>query len=166
MVSVNLVPMNESHLPEVLAIEQSVFESPWNGDMFRQEIYGAFGSVPTVALMGQRVVGYRIAWFIEDEVHLVNIAVERRHQRLGIGTVLLDQLIDEAITRDMLLMTLEVRASNVSAQEFYRGFLFKAVGVRRGYYSDNREDALLMVLDLADFVRRRRMGEGKKSETG
>jgi ribosomal-protein-alanine N-acetyltransferase len=161
MIDVKIVPMNEHHLPEVIAIEQGVFESPWNADMFRQEIYGAFGSVPAVALMEQRVVGYRIAWFVEDEVHLVNIAVDKRHQRLGIGTLLLHQLIDEAASRDMSIMTLEVRASNTAAQEFYRRFLFKAVGIRRGYYSDNREDALLMVLDLADVVRRRRTGEGQ-----
>jgi len=161
MSDVKLVPMDDSHLPEVLAIERSAFDAPWNREMFRQEISGAFGSVPTVVLDGGRVVGYRVAWFIEEEVHLVNIAVDKRDQRHGIGTLLLQELIDEAISLDKLIVTLEVRASNTGAQAFYRRFLFKTVGVRKSYYSDNREDALLMALDLSDVGHRRRTREGK-----
>lgn len=161
MSDLKLAPMDDSHLPEVLAIERSVFDSPWNRAMFRQEISGAFGSVPTVALDDGRVVGYRVAWFIEEEVHLVNIAIDKRDQRHGIGTLLLQELIDEAISLDKMIVTLEVRASNAAAQAFYGRFLFKTVGVRKSYYSDNREDALLMALDIGDVADRRRTREGK-----
>jgi ribosomal-protein-alanine N-acetyltransferase len=155
MTNVTLVRMNESHITEILAIEEEVFEGPWTYEMFRQEVRGVFGSHATVAIMNGSVVGYQIAWFIEDEVHLVNIAVDKNHQAKGIGALLLNQLIDEAISTNKLIITLEVRASNRGAQAFYNRFFFRTIGVRKGYYSDNREDALLMVLDLRTLVRRR-----------
>jgi len=156
MANVTLAPMNESHIDEILAIEDAVFDAPWTREMFRQEVRGVFGSYATVALHDGSVVGYQIAWFIEEEVHLVNIAVDNGHQASGIGALLLRHLIEEAISRHKAIITLEVRASNQTAQSFYHRFFFRTIGVRKGYYSDNREDALLMALDLTTFVHRRR----------
>jgi len=73
----------------------------------------------------------------------------------------LSRLIEDALEREKAIITLEVRASNTAAQEFYRRFFFRAIGIRKGYYSDNREDALLMALDLASFSQRRHVSEGK-----
>jgi ribosomal-protein-alanine N-acetyltransferase len=136
MTDVKLKQMSESHLADVLAIERRVFDTPWTPEMFRQEIRGVFGSRATVALIDDWVVGYQIAWFIEDEVHLVNIAVEEGSRSRGIGALMLNQLIDEALSQDKHIITLEVRASNSGAQAFYRRFLFRTIGVRKGYYSD------------------------------
>jgi ribosomal-protein-alanine N-acetyltransferase len=155
MSDVNLIPMNELHIPEVLAIERAVFDTPWTEEMFRQEVRGIFGTHATVALLDRNVVGYQVAWFIEDEVHLVNIAVAKRYQTRGIGARLLNRLLDEALAAKKIIVTLEVRSSNEGAQAFYRRFFFRTVGVRKNYYSDNREDALLMVLDLTSFPHRR-----------
>jgi ribosomal-protein-alanine N-acetyltransferase len=161
MTDVKLTLMNESHIAEILEIERSVFDTPWTGEMFRQEVRGVFGSQAIVALVGGQVAGYQIAWFIEDETHLVNIAVHKSYQAQGIGALLLNHLIDESLVRNKLIVTLEVRESNVAAQAFYRRFLFRTIGVRKGYYSDNREDALLMVLDLTASEHRRRLSEGR-----
>jgi [ribosomal protein S18]-alanine N-acetyltransferase len=161
MKNLKLVQMTESHIPGVLAIERRVFDTPWTREMFLQEIRGVFGSHTTVALAEDRVIGYQIAWLIEDEVHLVNIAVDPDYQKHGVGTLLLNHLIEHARGQSKSFITLEVRASNAAAQAFYRRFLFRTIGVRRGYYSDNREDALLMVLDLARMPDRSQVGEGK-----
>lgn len=161
MSDIRLVPMREEHIPGILKIERVVFTTPWNEDMFRQEIRGMFGSRATVAMDGERVIGYQVAWFIEDEVHLVNIAVVPEYQNRRIGTALLNHLLEEALESEKTLITLEVRASNLSAQAFYRRFFFRTVGVRRGYYSDNREDAMLMVMDLNAFAYRRKLVEGE-----
>ena len=78
--------------------------------------------------------------------------------------LLLNHLIDEACRTGKIIITLEVRESNISAQAFYRGFLFRKIGVRRGYYSDNRENAVLMILDLNPIFERRRLGTDRSEE--
>lgn len=161
MSEIQRIPMTDEHVAQVIAIERQVFTTPWTAEMFRQEIRGLFGSQATVALDGDRVVGYQVAWFIEDEVHLVNIAVAPAYQNRGIGRRLLMELIEEALSTDKIIITLEVRASNLTAQAFYRRFFFRTIGVRKGYYSDNREDALLMVMDLQAFAHRRKVADGK-----
>jgi ribosomal-protein-alanine N-acetyltransferase len=159
MNKIDIVPMALSHVPEILAIEQSVFPTPWTREMFRQEIRGMLGSRPFVALAQGRVIGYRVAWYIDEDVHLVNIAVDKRHQMSGVGSLILNHLIDEALAEEMRVITLEVRAGNTAAQAFYDRFHFRTIGVRKGYYTDNREDALLMALDLETFGERREPGE-------
>ena len=161
MKNIELIAMNESHIAGVMAIERRVFESPWTKEMFLQEVRGTFNSYATVAMLDHRVIGYQIAWLIEDEAHLVNIAVDPSHQSCGVGTRLLTHLIEHARGQGKAFITLEVRASNGAAQSFYHRFMFHTIGVRRGYYSDNREDALLMVLDLTSLPDRSRVGEGK-----
>lgn len=165
MKNLKLAQMNESHIPGVLAIERRVFDTPWTQEMFVQEIRGVFGSYTTVALVDDRVIGYQIAWLIEDEVHLVNIAVDPSSQNHGVGTLLLNHLIEHARNQHKAFITLEVRASNAAAQAFYHRFMFHTIGVRRGYYSDNREDALLMVLDLSRLPDRSQVGEGKSGSS-
>lgn len=160
MTDIKLVPMKEAHIGRIVDIERSVFTSPWSEEMFVQEVRGVFGSRAIVAVMDAVVVGYRIAWFIDREVHLVNIAVADSHQNRGVGTLMLTDLVGDALRANMKLITLEVRESNEAAQAFYRRFLFRTIGIRKGYYSDNREDALLMMLDLDDA---RRKGHGESN---
>lgn len=161
MTDIDIVPMTYEHLPQVLGIEQSVFTTPWTEEMFRQEVEGVFGSRTLVAVNGGRVVGYQIAWIFDDEVHLVNIAVNPSFQHKRIGTRLLMHLIEESIDTAKKVVTLEVRASNLGAQAFYRLFGFRTIGVRKGYYTDNREDALLMWLDLERLPAQGSIGEGQ-----
>ena len=149
MKGIEIQRMQASHLPEVLAIERDVFPAPWSEGMFRQELSRNVASRLEVALFEEKVVAYYLAWFLEDMVHLINIAVAVRLQRKGIGTLLLEQILKEAVRDGKRFIALEVRKSNTAAQSFYCKHHFMKIGVRRGYYSDNFEDAILMVLDLA-----------------
>lgn len=169
MTRVDIIPMEMRHLDEILAIEDAVFSTPWTRGMFEQEIQRRDvlqgpGSYAVVAIHEGEVIAYSIAWLLLDEVHLVNIAVRSDHQEHGVGTLLLNHLIDEACRTGKIIITLEVRESNIAAQAFYRGLLFREIGVRRGYYSDNRENAVLMILDLNPIIERRRLGTGKSEE--
>jgi ribosomal-protein-alanine N-acetyltransferase len=90
------------------------------------------------------VVGFAGLWIMADEAHITNIAVRESYQRQGVGELLLLSAVDLAIEQKANTVTLEVRASNTAAQALYRKYYFNQVGVRRGYYIDNKEDAILM----------------------
>jgi ribosomal-protein-alanine N-acetyltransferase len=92
----------------------------------------------------QRVVGFAGIWVLADEAHITNIATRKRFQRRGIGELLLFSIMDVAKELKADIMTLEVRASNTTAQKLYQKYGFTQVGLRRGYYTDNREDGILM----------------------
>lgn len=93
------------------------------------------------------VLGFAGTWFMVDEAHLVAIAVRASHQRRGLGELLLIATIEMAMQRGAREVTLEVRASNSPAQLLYEKYGFRRMGVRKGYYSDNREDAIIMTTD-------------------
>ena len=92
----------------------------------------------------QYIVGFSGIWVLTDEAHITNIAVRLRYQRQGIGELLLIATIDLAKEMKVSIMTLEVRASNIAAQNLYSKYGFTQVGIRRSYYLDNREDGILM----------------------
>lgn len=90
------------------------------------------------------VVGFAGLWVLADEAHITNVAVRKRYQCQGIGELLLIAAIDQAQELEVSFITLEVRASNTTAQSLYAKYGFTQVGIRHGYYLDNKEDALLM----------------------
>jgi len=90
------------------------------------------------------IIGFTSMWIMADEAHITNIAVRQSHQRQGIGELLLMSIIDLAIELKASIVTLEVRVSNLTAQSLYQKYGFAQVGLRHNYYTDNREDALLM----------------------
>ena len=92
----------------------------------------------------QYISGFAGFWFMADEAHITNVAVRERYRHQGIGELLLISIIDLAMELKARIITLEVRASNIAAQSLYRKYGFSQVGLRRGYYSDNREDGVLM----------------------
>ncbi len=93
------------------------------------------------------IAGFAGTWFMVDEAHLVAIAVRASYQRRGLGELLLIATIEMAMQRGAREVTLEVRASNSPAQLLYEKYGFRGVGVRKGYYSDNQEDAIIMTTD-------------------
>jgi ribosomal-protein-alanine N-acetyltransferase len=95
----------------------------------------------------QYIFGFAGFWIIAGEAHITNIAVREKYRRHGVGERLLISLIDLAKELDARLITLEVRASNTAAQSLYSKYGFTRVGLRRGYYTDNREDGVLMSLE-------------------
>jgi ribosomal-protein-alanine N-acetyltransferase len=146
-----IVPMTVTSLPEVLAIERLVFGDPWSAASFRHEVEDNATAVTRVARLWPDgpVLGYFVAWFIEDEVHLGNLAVHPDHQGEGTGQRLLDHLLAEAADRHARMVTLEVRESNLGAQRLYLRNGFRPIAIRRRYYPDNHEDAIVMMLELA-----------------
>jgi ribosomal-protein-alanine N-acetyltransferase len=95
----------------------------------------------------QYIVGFAGIWMMADEAHLTNIAVRRSHRRRGIGELLLISIINLALELDARILTLEVRASNISAQSLYHKYGFSQINIRQGYYTDNKESALVMAIE-------------------
>ena len=98
-------------------------------------------------------MGFAGLWMLADEAHITNIAVREKHRRQGIGETLLIAIVELAIELGAHLITLEVRASNSEVQKLYAKYGFVRVGLRRGYYTDNREDAVLMSIEDVESAR-------------
>ncbi|AKX94999.1 ribosomal protein S18-alanine N-acetyltransferase [Neomoorella thermoacetica] len=142
--TVQILPMINEYLNGVLAIERVSFPTPWTRHSFQNEIYNNDFAYYYVALDGQKVIGYAGMWIILDEAHITNVAVHPDYRGRRLGEVLLRVLMQEAVYLGADRMTLEVRVSNHSAQRLYERLGFVRAGVRRGYYNDNREDAIIM----------------------
>ena len=135
-------PLAYADLPQVIAIERRAFPTPWSLAMFVLELSKPSGICLTAFEDGV-MVGYLVCSRYDTVWHLMNVAVEPARQRQGIATALLLRLFEEA-DRPNEQYTLEVRTSNEPAIRLYERFGFRAAGRRRGYYHDNREDALIM----------------------
>jgi ribosomal-protein-alanine N-acetyltransferase len=141
---VEIAPMRPEDIPQVLEIERRSFATPWPRDAYHHELDHNRTAVYLVARSGGRVVGYAGMWVVMDEAHITTIAVDPARRGEGIGERLLVELISRAYERRARWVQLEVRRSNQVAQNLYRKYGFRDVGVRRHYYSDNGEDALVM----------------------
>ncbi|MCU1454496.1 MAG: ribosomal-protein-alanine acetyltransferase [Acidimicrobiales bacterium] len=140
---VTLTPMRRSHLRSVLRIEAAVYPRPWSAQLFLGEL-AMSSRCYVVARAGATVTGYAGLLLIADDGHVTTLAVDPPWQRHGIATRLLLELIRQGLERGVEQLTLEVRTSNRAAQELYRRFGFAPAGVRKAYYADNAEDALVM----------------------
>jgi ribosomal-protein-alanine N-acetyltransferase len=143
-VDVHIVPMRRRHLRGVVRIESQVYPRPWSHSLFVSELALRGSRSYVVAKVGREVVGYAGLMMSLSDGHITTIAVDPAWHRHGIGARMLLTLAYEAIAREATAMTLEVRLSNKGAQEMYKRFGFTAVGVRKGYYADTGEDALIM----------------------
>lgn len=137
-------PMRRRHLRSVLRIEQQVYPRPWSSSLFMSELALRSTRAYYVARIGRGLVGYAGLMMTLDEAHVTTIAVDPRWHRSKIGTRLLLVLVREAIARGATAITLEVRMSNHGAQDLYRRFGFQPVGVRKNYYQEVNEDAMVM----------------------
>ncbi len=143
----NIRRMTIADLDAVVAIEQATFPTPWSKDSFRQEIERNVAARYLVAEKDGRVIGYGGAWVILDESHITNIAIAEEERGKGYGRVLTQALMQYIANLGAEYATLEVRKSNIRAQNLYKSLGFIQLGVRKRYYEDNQEDALLMVCD-------------------
>lgn len=142
--------MEERDLPAVREIETACFSDPWSADAFRRELArGAAEGYPRVLAEGGVVRAFAISWFAADEANLANLAVHPEHRRRGFARALLHDLLRAAWRIGCRSVWLEVRAGNRVAQGLYLDAGFRPVGVRKGYYRKEGEDAVVMVLDLA-----------------
>lgn len=141
----------EEDLAEIGEIERRSFPSPWSAGLFRSEMANSLSRIwvgKRGHAAGAPVIGYVVSWRVADEIHLHNIAVRPEFRRQGIASRLLARVIREGRPAGARLVTLEVRRSNVAAQKLYERFGFTVRGVRRGYYGDTGEDALIMSAEL------------------
>lgn len=146
-------PMTPEDLDSVMAIENLSFSSPWPRSSFVHELkldglsYNLVIRYPNSGFP-RGVAGYVCFWHVVDEVHITNLAVHPDLRRHGLGRSLIREVRRFAAAHEARRLLLEVRRSNVPAQNLYRGLGFSPIGVRRGYYEDTREDALVMELIL------------------
>lgn len=150
MASLSLDRMRSRDLDEVVAIERASFTLPWSRGAFLYEMEQNRVARCFVVREDARVVGYVCVWEIGDEVHVTNVAVHPDCRQRGIGRMLMSMVLDDARTRRLRIVGLEVRPSNREALPLYESFGFKVVGRRKGYYYDTGEDALVMELKLEE----------------
>jgi ribosomal-protein-alanine N-acetyltransferase len=141
---VRLLAMRRRHLRSVLRIEAKVYPVPWSMSLFLSELALRSTRAYYVAFLGRQVVGYAGLMMTLDDGHVTTIAVDPPWHRHKIGTRLLLALAHEARRRGATSLTLEVRLGNKGAQDLYRRFGFRPVGVRKNYYAETKEDALVM----------------------
>ena len=140
--------MTMQDIPDVLIIEQDCFTLPWTESAFVNELtHNHFAKYMIMELDG-KPIGYAGMWTIIDEAHITNIAVLEAYRGRKLGEKLLTELMKTAAYLGMTRMTLEVRVSNTVAQGLYEKKGFRPSGLRKGYYSDNNEDAMIMWADL------------------
>lgn len=147
-----LSPLEERHLPQILEIEKVSQSSPWSEGSFRAEIGHEIG-IFVVAEGSDGVVGYGSAWLTVDEIHIITIAVSPDHRRQGVGEKIIREMVMQGVDRGGTCATLEVRAGNEAALGLYESLGFERAGLRKGYYPDNKEDAVVMWLyDLSGLT--------------
>lgn len=143
----HLRSMTIADIDDAMAIETAAFGSPWSRKFFLEELQAArAGSV--LCQREGKSIGYVIYWELPDELDIHNVAVHPRYWRQGVARTMLEDIIENATKRGLRRMTLEVRKSNDAAQTLYRSLGFRVCGLRKGYYSDNGEDAWLMERQL------------------
>ncbi len=141
--------MRRRHLKRVMAIESVVYPRPWSLTLFLSEIAQRSTRTYLVARHDGYVVGYAGMMFTGREAHVTNIAVDPDYHTRRIGTRMLLALVTEAIARGAEALSLEVRVSNIGAQNLYSKFGFETTSVRKGYYVETKEDAYVMLVDDA-----------------
>ena len=147
---VHLTPMRRRHLRTVIRIETEVYPRPWTLNLFVSELSMRSSRSYYVAKVGPTVVGYSGVMLVGEDAHVTTIAVDPHWHRHQIGTRLLLNIANDARARGARHLTLEVRVSNEPAQRMYRTFGFRPAGIRKGYYVETNEDALVMWADDID----------------
>lgn len=141
-------PMLNSDLKAIMEIERASFSTPWSLEAFKAELKdNEYAHYLCLELNGQ-VIGYMGLWFILDEGHITNIAIAPSSRGQRWGEFLMRSVMARMVAQGMERMTLEVRVSNSRAQSLYKRLGFTTAGIRKGYYADTGEDALIMWAEL------------------
>jgi len=142
--AVRIAPFRRRHLRSVVRIEEDAYPRPWSATLFLSELAQRSSRRYTVGTIGPIVVGYAGLMIVGDEGHVTTLTVDPGWHHRGIGTVLLLDLARAAPGLGVRHLTLEVRVGNTAAQALYRRFGFAPVGVRKNYYAETGEDAIIM----------------------
>jgi len=147
--AVRIMTMTRDHLDQVVDLEEVCFSVPWTREAFHKELTENKLAHYLVLEIDGQIVGYGGTWYIMDEGHITNIAIDPQYRKQGLGRLLVKAMVEQALDHGLGHMTLEVRVSNQAAIGLYEKMHFKSEGVRPKYYTDNQEDALIMWLDLS-----------------
>ncbi len=139
--------LHEDFLPEIMEIEKEADPEPWTVGMFREEMRST-RSYFYLAFADDRLVGYSGFWLVLDEAHITSLTVAQDYRSRGYGREQLLHLFAVGEEHGVHTYTLEVRVSNERARKLYESTGFRAVGLRKGYYSSTREDAIVMIKDV------------------
>lgn len=168
-------PMQESDVPVVQEIEREIFTTPWPRNAYYRELssrntahYIVLTREPEGDENGaeSEIVGYGGMWRMYDEAHVTTIGVRHDQQHKGYGRIVFAALVQAAYDLGAKWVTLEVRVTNEVAMHMYEGFGFKVIGRRRGYYTDNGEDAIVMWSDSIYSPRFRQAFEANLERIG
>lgn len=140
--------MRENDLDQILELEHKCFTLPWTKEAFYNELHHNQFATYFVLEEDEKIVGYCGTWIVIDEAHITNIAVLPEYRGKGLGEKLLKNMIDHCKEKGIETMTLEVRVSNIAAQSLYKKFGFQEGAMRKNYYSDNQEDAIVMWVNI------------------
>jgi [ribosomal protein S18]-alanine N-acetyltransferase len=149
--------MKKDDLDKVMAVEKASFSMPWSRNLFLAEFRSPRISTLMVALSDVRVrevAGYIIFWVVEDEMHILNLATAPDSRRKGVARKLVLASVKRASEKGAQRAFLEVRASNLAADRLYSGLGFTGASIRREYYADPVEDAIVMTLEREAFESR------------
>lgn len=144
MTDIEILSLKSEHIDGVLIIDSLCFPTPWSRESFQKEVENNRFARYVVAKQGGVIIGYAGMWIILDEAHITNIAVHPEYRGIGAGNLLLEALVEICKIESVSSMTLEVRKSNIIAQSLYKKYGFVEEGIRKEYYGDNKEDALIM----------------------
>ena len=138
-------PMQKSEVDEILKIEESAYgDHHWSKDSFYGELSNNLAHYYSAFDSDGNLIGYAGSWRVIDEAHITTIAVKPELKRKKIGEALLNRIIDDCYKSEIKYITLETRKSNTAAIGLYEKYGFKSLGLRKGYYQNNNEDALIM----------------------
>lgn len=140
-------PMLEADLDQVTEIEKASMPSPWSKELFDEELKRPAAHYFVMEEQG-KVAGYMGYWEAPEEAHIINLAIAPEFRNKGLGQRMMDDCLSYAAKRGAQLATLEVRQSNVAAQRLYEKCDFRVVAIRKKYYSDNQEDAIVMIKEM------------------
>jgi len=143
--------MQMDDIPAICEIEQEAFTTPWTAGAFQNELTNNQFARYMVMECDGEIAGYGGMWLIMEEAHVTNVAVRKKYRGQKLGERLMRELQKTASFFGAVRMTLEVRPSNQVAINLYEKLGFYSVGLRRGYYTDNREDAMIMWADLPKY---------------
>ena len=140
---IQVVTMAEEHISALAQLEKECFADPWSEKALAEELTNP-NAVFRVALIDEEVAGYVGMLHVLDEGDICNVAVFDKFRRRGVATALIQHLVDYAVENPLSFITLEVRESNIGAQKFYETMGFETIGIRKNFYDNPKEHAILM----------------------
>lgn len=149
MSTLTIRKMKTSDIDGVLEVERASFTSPWTKEVFFQEIVKNKHAHYFVSIVNGDIIGYAGLWIVLSDAQVTNIAIHPNFRGNKFGEKLFHYIFHYAIKQGVQRLSLEVRTSNIAAQRMYRKFGLVPGGIRKGYYTDNKEDAIIMWVNLS-----------------